>query len=134
MTRRPPRSTRTDTLFPYTTLFRSATAWRAWVFASFFQGQAPSDSYGKPAHRHFDRGGNLQGVGPRHVPRPGRSLGARAHRGRGDAGGFRARPGPRARLLKPSPRSPARRALGDTSGAPGPGTAGGGEAGRGGAG
>src|SRR3546814_6188654 len=30
--RRPPRSTRTDTLFPYTTLFRSyeqATAWRA---------------------------------------------------------------------------------------------------------
>src|SRR3546814_2552971 len=30
MTRRPPRSTRTDTLFPYTTLFRSslATAWR----------------------------------------------------------------------------------------------------------
>src|SRR3546814_16740487 len=26
MTRRPPRSTRTDTLFPYTTLFRSASA------------------------------------------------------------------------------------------------------------
>src|SRR3546814_12231635 len=26
MTRRPPRSTRTDTLFPYTTLFRSFTA------------------------------------------------------------------------------------------------------------
>src|SRR3546814_15868695 len=26
MNRRPPRSTRTDTLFPYTTLFRSATA------------------------------------------------------------------------------------------------------------
>src|SRR3546814_12328747 len=30
MTRRPPRSTRTDTLFPYTTLFRSiARAWHA---------------------------------------------------------------------------------------------------------
>src|SRR3546814_8625688 len=30
MIRRPPRSTRTDTLFPYTTLFRSiAMAWRA---------------------------------------------------------------------------------------------------------
>src|SRR3546814_1197778 len=32
MRRRPPRSTRTDTLFPYTTLFRSlptATLWRA---------------------------------------------------------------------------------------------------------
>src|SRR3546814_20850967 len=29
MIRRPPRSTRTDTLFPYTTLFRSAfTSWR----------------------------------------------------------------------------------------------------------
>src|SRR3546814_13148307 len=28
MIRRPPRSTRTDTLFPYTTLFRSAWAWQ----------------------------------------------------------------------------------------------------------
>src|SRR3546814_3110068 len=27
MIRRPPRSTRTDTLFPYTTLFRSTNAW-----------------------------------------------------------------------------------------------------------
>src|SRR3546814_19523590 len=27
MIRRPPRSTRTDTLFPYTTLFRSVGAW-----------------------------------------------------------------------------------------------------------
>src|SRR3546814_2351795 len=27
MIRRPPRSTRTDTLFPYTTLFRSAYSW-----------------------------------------------------------------------------------------------------------
>src|SRR3546814_6694973 len=30
MNRRPPRSTRTDTLFPYTTLFRSGRAGRAW--------------------------------------------------------------------------------------------------------
>src|SRR3546814_4699641 len=34
MIRRPPRSTRTDTLFPYTTLFRSANAnprrWEVW--------------------------------------------------------------------------------------------------------
>src|SRR3546814_6390719 len=29
MIRRPPRSTRTDTLFPYTTLFRSS-GWRRW--------------------------------------------------------------------------------------------------------
>src|SRR3546814_18422143 len=28
MIRRPPRSTRTDTLFPYTTLFRSPAFWR----------------------------------------------------------------------------------------------------------
>src|SRR3546814_19212538 len=28
MIRRPPRSTRTDTLFPYTTLFRSARSWQ----------------------------------------------------------------------------------------------------------
>src|SRR3546814_19716780 len=28
MIRRPPRSTRTDTLFPYTTLFRSPMRWR----------------------------------------------------------------------------------------------------------
>src|SRR3546814_7640616 len=28
MIRRPPRSTRTDTLFPYTTLFRSRRGWR----------------------------------------------------------------------------------------------------------
>src|SRR3546814_17375766 len=28
MLRRPPRSTRTDTLFPYTTLFRSLSVWK----------------------------------------------------------------------------------------------------------
>src|SRR3546814_2658515 len=32
MIRRPPRSTRTDTLFPYTTLFRSPQPRRGWVF------------------------------------------------------------------------------------------------------
>src|SRR3546814_16065263 len=32
MIRRPPRSTRTDTLFPYTTLFRSPQSRRGWVF------------------------------------------------------------------------------------------------------
>src|SRR3546814_19417140 len=31
MIRRPPRSTRTDTLFPYTTLFRSSWAASAWA-------------------------------------------------------------------------------------------------------
>src|SRR3546814_12320954 len=32
MIRRPPRSTRTDTLFPYTTLFRSNGAFRQWLY------------------------------------------------------------------------------------------------------
>src|SRR3546814_5429340 len=36
MIRRPPRSTRTDTLFPYTTLFRSAlTREMAWEFGPY---------------------------------------------------------------------------------------------------
>src|SRR3546814_2831810 len=38
MRRRPPRSTRTDTLFPYTTLFRSVfNQLRAHVFEAIFQ-------------------------------------------------------------------------------------------------
>src|SRR3546814_5421466 len=59
MIRRPPRSTRTDTLFPYTTLFRSAfhvgldassrplfystTGWMMWnvLLASLLQGATP---------------------------------------------------------------------------------------------
>src|SRR3546814_16122914 len=36
MIRRPPRSTRTDTLFPYTTLFRSLDAQYLYVFKSRF--------------------------------------------------------------------------------------------------
>src|SRR3546814_6477814 len=35
MRRRPPRSTRTDTLFPYTTLFRSQ--WKTWVRLAFVE-------------------------------------------------------------------------------------------------
>src|SRR3546814_20275167 len=34
MIRRPPRSTRTDTLFPYTTLFRSSGGFGAWELAA----------------------------------------------------------------------------------------------------
>src|SRR3546814_15527074 len=40
MIRRPPRSTRTDTLFPYTTLVRSARAFRRYRFGD------------DPRHRH----------------------------------------------------------------------------------
>src|SRR3546814_11554450 len=35
MIRRPPRSTRTDTLFPYTTLFRSHTEWENGALMAF---------------------------------------------------------------------------------------------------
>src|SRR3546814_7985362 len=42
MIRRPPRSTRTDTLFPYTTLFRSSRLWAAHspALASFIKHRA----------------------------------------------------------------------------------------------
>src|SRR3546814_20613005 len=46
MIRRPPRSTRTDTLFPYTTLFRS-------LDQRFHAGRTIS---GKPLARGFDKG------------------------------------------------------------------------------
>src|SRR3546814_3492249 len=38
MIRRPPRSTRTDTLFPYTTLFRSAQSYRALTSSGSYPG------------------------------------------------------------------------------------------------
>src|SRR3546814_12054470 len=45
MIRRPPRSTRTDTLFPYTTLFRSMNK------GDVAQLATPSDLYEYPANR-----------------------------------------------------------------------------------
>src|SRR3546814_8514311 len=51
MIRRPPRSTRTDTLFPYTTLFRS-TRWRAGH-------PAPAHATGRPTDRSAARPGGL---------------------------------------------------------------------------
>src|SRR3546814_6536331 len=48
MTRRPPRSTRTDTLFPYTTLFRSPSAGPAALLAGQMR-RAPVA--GAPRHR-----------------------------------------------------------------------------------
>src|SRR3546814_9151239 len=60
MIRRPPRSTRTDTLFPYTTLFRSDrfTAGRYWV-----------DDYGHPSKEADFR--NLLAYSPYHNIRDG---------------------------------------------------------------
>src|SRR3546814_2865505 len=58
MIRRPPRSTRTDTLFPYTTLFRSVTAGVPLLSAAVgrFQGQVGAFAGhlpGQPCYRCF---------------------------------------------------------------------------------
>src|SRR3546814_14649708 len=44
MIRRPPRSTRTDTLFPYTTLFRSNESWTNRAVAMEYVGRSGTDS------------------------------------------------------------------------------------------
>src|SRR3546814_18468685 len=52
MIRRPPRSTRTDTLFPYTTLFRSTgTALRSLAARSFTADQAHNGRYAAALYR-----------------------------------------------------------------------------------
>src|SRR3546814_8424694 len=56
MIRRPPRSTRTDTLFPYTTLFRSVGRDAEWLGHEAAQ------------HQH-DRQHREEGLGVVHVPR-----------------------------------------------------------------
>src|SRR3546814_4177870 len=50
MRRRPPRSTRTDTLFPYTTLFRSGTAFERGIIAAWprFFPQRQSSATSRP--------------------------------------------------------------------------------------
>src|SRR3546814_13998173 len=50
MLRRPPRSTRTDTLFPYTTLFRS----HPWVEANFKETDLADMRVGQRAEISFD--------------------------------------------------------------------------------
>src|SRR3546814_19694483 len=54
MVRRPPRSTRTDTLFPYTTLFRSKVVWSdlsGFVGATPGAADAPNDTAKQKASR-----------------------------------------------------------------------------------
>src|SRR3546814_5701538 len=68
MIRRPPRSTRTDTLFPYTTLFRSPGCWPAIIrrrsrspfprskqFACGFAGGVKPDGQAPMLSRHSDQ-------------------------------------------------------------------------------
>src|SRR3546814_13778338 len=79
MIRRPPRSTRTDTLFPYTTLFRSETHFRrAWH----------GDRAARPAQLRRPSTGAV--AEPRHGQPPGdRAPAADAGRGDAAAGGRR---------------------------------------------
>src|SRR3546814_17528540 len=53
MIRRPPRSTRTDTLFPYTTLFRSAQDRGRRLLCPFHPGQAVRRLSGRPCGREY---------------------------------------------------------------------------------
>src|SRR3546814_1124916 len=69
MIRRPPRSTRTDTLFPYTTLFRSrATAWpracgpRASTLPSTSRRSSPPARSGSIARRSEEHTSELQSL------------------------------------------------------------------------
>src|SRR3546814_14544121 len=52
MIRRPPRSTRTDTLFPYTTLFRSHGDWQSRRFDHHLDGDAEHRQRRRVRHEH----------------------------------------------------------------------------------
>src|SRR3546814_1367692 len=64
MLRRPPRSSRTDTLFPYTTLFRSAGALTRCVQQDR-GGRAAIHAAVVDAGEHYERGRRLERVGRR---------------------------------------------------------------------
>src|SRR3546814_19696864 len=55
MIRRPPRSTRTDTLFPYTTLFRAALTGRAALISTERQDDDEKEAAQQAHHDPLDR-------------------------------------------------------------------------------
>src|SRR3546814_14187998 len=65
MRRRPPRSTRTDTLFPYTTLFRSLGYGKGYAYdhdtdegfsgQDYFPDGLPRQTFYRPVERGFER-------------------------------------------------------------------------------
>src|SRR3546814_10455843 len=59
MIRRPPRSTRTDTLFPYTTLFRSRLGQARDVEALDAPARRGGDAQARPARARHDEGGGI---------------------------------------------------------------------------
>src|SRR3546814_13896671 len=80
MIRRPPRSTRTDTLFPYTTLFRSlqrSVLLHAQPLPLFLPGQLAAD---QPLRRRPDPPGHQLRLPGRPVRRPRRPPGQLAQR------------------------------------------------------
>src|SRR3546814_7399141 len=88
MIRLPPRSARTDTLFPYTTLFRSAPARRSRRYRRRAEGAGAADRAARKAARRGDMG-QCEQHPPAHLARllcdrivaPDRRAGRRADRG-----------------------------------------------------
>src|SRR3546814_7931461 len=67
MIRRPPRSTRTDTLFPYTTLFRSARCDRASGRIPVGAGVSHGSGRSRPVDRRWGNAGACRRIGKRQV-------------------------------------------------------------------
>src|SRR3546814_16795312 len=63
MIRRPPRSTRTDTLFPYTTLFRSHLALQQAVAADRADANADREDGEEQRHHRLVAAQNVLGIG-----------------------------------------------------------------------
>src|SRR3546814_9770964 len=87
MIRRPPRSTRTDTLFPYTTLFRSVHAWLvvrgAWPWAGGARrvaGGLWAMAAAQGAARHFGDPIRPHEPGADRLPARNRAAGGRTER------------------------------------------------------
>src|SRR3546814_14358254 len=84
MIRRPPRSTRTDTLFPYTTLFRSADTGRTVVWPERYRTRGHVDESVRRADHRTAQYGSRGGRGSH---RHGASRAVRACQGSGLGGG-----------------------------------------------
>src|SRR3546814_16312267 len=88
MIRRPPRSTRTDTLFPYTTLFRSFG-----ILDSGFVNATANRSSESPIpnpqspQRRAERDADAEGMARQPAPRAARCLVRRCDRAGGDGAG-----------------------------------------------
>src|SRR3546814_17403941 len=80
MIRRPPGSTRTDTLFPYTTLFRSDALGAGAVAQPDDRARGRPDRHGQGGENRKDDGARRISVGARHIAGCGRNDRAEADR------------------------------------------------------